>query len=93
MPSSPALTSLASVYTSTWARPHDGQDTISRPRGRRFSDSRIWLPTLISSAGGADSDTRMVSPMPLDSSAPNATADLMVPWNAGPASVTPRCSG
>ena len=27
------------------------------------------------------------------SKAPNATADLMVPWNAGPASVTPRCSG
>ena len=28
-----------------------------------------------------------------DSNAPNATADLIVPWNAGPASVTPRCSG
>ena len=27
------------------------------------------------------------------SSAPNATADLTVPWKAGPASVTPRCSG
>ena len=46
------------------------------------------MPTLTSSTGGADSDTRMVSPMPRDSSAPNATADLMVPWNAGPASVT-----
>src|SRR5690606_33275128 len=31
--------------------------------------------------------------MPLLSSAPNAVADLIVPWNAGPASVTPRCSG
>src|SRR5829696_10240078 len=31
--------------------------------------------------------------MPLDSSAPNAVALLIVPWNAGPASVTPRCSG
>jgi len=41
----------------------------------------------------ADNDTRMVSPMPRDNSAPNATADLMVPWKAGPASVTPRCSG
>lgn len=38
-------------------------------------------------------DTRMVSPMPRDSNAPKATADLMVPWKAGPASVTPRCSG
>src|SRR3954470_10306058 len=51
------------------------------------------LPTLTSSTGGADSDTRIVSPMPFDSSAPNATDDLIVPWNAGPASVTPRCSG
>jgi hypothetical protein len=29
----------------------------------------------------------------LDSNAPNATDDLIVPWKAGPASVTPRCSG
>ena len=51
------------------------------------------MPTLTSSTGGADSETRMVSPMPSLSSAPKATADLMVPWNIGPASVTPRCSG
>ena len=51
------------------------------------------MPTLTSSTGGADSETRMVSPMPCESSAPNATDDLIVPWNAGPASVTPRCSG
>ena len=41
----------------------------------------------------ADSETRMVSPMPSANSAPKAVADLMVPWKAGPASVTPRCSG
>src|SRR5215475_7815915 len=57
------------------------------------SDSRIAEPTLTSSTGGADSDTRIVSPMPSASNAPNATDDLIVPWNAGPASVTPRCSG
>ena len=51
------------------------------------------MPTLTSSTGGAESETRMVSPMPWLSRAPKATADLMVPWNAGPASVTPRCSG
>ncbi len=51
------------------------------------------MPTLTSSAGGALRDTRMVSPMPLLSRAPKATADLIVPWKAGPASVTPRCSG
>ncbi len=87
------MTSSARVYTSTWARPHDGHETISSPRSRRFNDSRICRPTRTSSIGGADSDTRMVSPMPRDSSPPKATADLMVPWNVGPASVTPRCSG
>ena len=51
------------------------------------------MPTLTSSTGGADRETRIVSPMPCESSAPKAVADLMVPWNAGPASVTPRCSG
>src|SRR3954464_13320768 len=35
----------------------------------------------------------MVSPMPWESSAPKATADLIVPWKAGPASGTPGCSG
>ena len=42
------------------------------------------MPTLTSSTGGAESETRMVSPMPWLSSAPKAVADLMVPWNAGP---------
>ena len=51
------------------------------------------MPTLTSSTGGADSETRIVSPMPWLSRAPKAVADLMVPWKAGPASVTPRCSG
>ena len=51
------------------------------------------MPTLTSSTGGADRETRMVSPIPRDSRDPKATADLIVPWKAGPASVTPRCSG
>ena len=58
------MTWSAKVYTSTWARPHDGQETISSRRWRRFSDSRIASPTLTSSTGGADSDTRIVSPIP-----------------------------
>jgi len=66
----PAVTSSASLYTSTWARPQDGQDTISRRRWRRPSDSRIEMPTLTSSTGGADSETLIVSPMPSASSAP-----------------------
>jgi hypothetical protein len=42
------------------------------------------MPTLTSSTGGADSETRIVSPMPSASRAPNATADLTVPWKVGP---------
>ena len=34
------------------------------------------MPTLTSSTGGADSETRMVSPMPSASRAPNAVAGL-----------------
>jgi hypothetical protein len=48
------------------------------------------MPTLTSSTGRAERETRMVSPMPWESRAPKAVADLMVPWNAGPASVTPE---
>ena len=42
------------------------------------------MPTLTSSTGGADSETRMVSPMPSASSAPNATADLIGALEGGP---------
>ena len=61
------------------ARAARGQETISRRRGRRLSDSRICRPTFTSSTGGAERETRIVSPMPFDSSAPNAVADLIVP--------------
>jgi hypothetical protein len=70
-----------------------GQGTISSLRGRRPNEDRMWQPALTCSAGGADSETRMVSPIPSDSRTPMATADLMEPWNTGPASVTPRCRG
>ena len=43
--------------------------------------------------GGADSETRIVSPIPSANKIPNAVADLIVPWNRGPASVTPKCNG
>ena len=39
------------------------------------------MPTFTSSTGGADIETRMVSPIPSESSTPNAVADLMVAWN------------
>ena len=38
-------------------------------------------------------DTLMVSPMPLSSRAPMPMADLILPWSALPASVTPRWTG
>ena len=89
----PSVTFSASVHTSTWARPHDGQDTISSVRSRRPRNSSIFVPTLTSSTGGADRETRIVSPMPSASRIEKAETDLMVPWKAGPASVTPRCNG
>ena len=49
------------------------------PRWRRPSDFRMSKPTLISSTGSAASDTRMVSPMPAQSSEPMPMADLIVP--------------
>ena len=39
---------------------------------------------MTSSTGGAESDTRIVSPIPSASRAPKATALLIVPWKAGP---------
>ena len=39
---------------------------------------------MTSSTGGADRETRIVSPMPWLSRWPKATEDLMVPWKAGP---------
>ena len=90
---SPSVTCLASSITSTCARPQLGQEMMSKCRWRRPRYSRILQPTLTSSTGGADRDTRIVSPMPSASNAPNARHDLIVPCHAGPASVTPRCSG
>ena len=48
---------------------------------------------LTSSTGSAESETRMVSPMPAHSSVPMPIDDLTVPVRRPPASVTPRCSG
>ncbi len=90
---SPSVTALASWITSTWERPQLGQEMMSNLRGRNPMYSSSLQPTFTSSTGGADSETRIVSPMPSASSAPNARQLLMVPCQDGPASVTPRCSG
>jgi hypothetical protein len=45
------------------------------PRHRRFSDFSISKPTLTSSTGSADSDTRIVSPIPDQSSMPSPIED------------------
>ena len=54
-------------------------DLLDRRGGERDADGVADPPA----EQGAERDRRM----------PNAVADLIVPWNAGPASVTPRCSG
>src|SRR5206468_10774187 len=91
-PLNSSSTSFASLTRSTSARPHDGHDTNVRPPLRRPSDLRIWVPTRTSSAGSAESDTRIVSPIPSDRSAPRPIADLIVPTPGVPASVTPSCT-
>jgi hypothetical protein len=46
---------------------------------RRPSDFRISKPTFTSSTGSADSETRIVSPMPNHSRLPRPMADFTVP--------------
>ena len=70
-----------------------GQETMFTPRWRRFSDFRMSKPTRTSSTGSADSETRMVSPMPPHSSMPMPMEDLTVPLIMPPASVMPTCRG
>ena len=88
--SSSSLT--VSMTLKPW-RAQDGQETMFTPRWRRLSDFRMSKPTRTSSTGSADSDTRMVSPMPLHSSMPMPMEDLTVPEIMPPASVMPTCSG
>src|SRR5262245_6107867 len=92
-PLNSSSTSRASLIRSTSARPHEGHATKVSPPLRSPSDLRMSMPTRTSSVGSADSDTRIVSPMPSESSAPRPTADLMVPTPGVPASVTPRWNG
>jgi hypothetical protein len=44
-----------------------------------LSDSRIDIPTFTSSTGGAESDTRIVSPIPSANKMAKAVDDLIVP--------------
>ena len=92
-PRNSSSTCLASLTRSTSARPHDGHDTKVSPPVRSPSDLRMSIPTRTSSVGSAESETRIVSPMPSESSAPSPTADLIVPTPGVPASVTPRWKG
>ena len=74
-------------------RAQDGHETMFTPRWRRLSDFRISKPTRTSSTGSAESETRIVSPMPLHRSMPMPIDDFTVPEIMPPASVMPRCSG
>ncbi len=79
--------------TSNCWRAQEGQEITVTPRRRRFIGFSISKPTLTSSTGSADSDTRIVSPMPDHNSMPSPIEDLTVPLRKAPASVMPRCSG
>src|SRR5712691_5080098 len=92
-PRNSSSTSLASLTRSTSARPQEGQDTKVSPPVRSPRALRMSIPTRTSSVGSALSETRIVSPIPSESSAPRPTADLIVPTPGVPASVTPRWNG
>ena len=79
--------------TSKPCRAQLGQETTRTPRVRRPSAFRISKPTRTSSSGSAESETRIVSPIPAHSRLPMPIAILTVPPISPPASVMPRCSG
>ena len=81
------------LITSNPCRAQDGQEMIVTPRCRSPSDFSISKPTFTSSTGSADSDTRIVSPIPIHSRLPSPTADFTVPDISPPASVIPRWIG
>ena len=81
------------VITSKPCRAQDGQEMMVTPRWRRPSDLRISNPTLTSSTGSAERETRIVSPMPDHKRLPKPIADLTVPETRPPASVMPRWIG
>src|SRR5215470_12881891 len=81
------------LITSNCCRAQDGHEITVTPRRRKFSDFSISKPALTSSTGSAESDTRIVSPIPDHSSIPSPIEDLTVPLRRPPASVIPRWSG
>ena len=86
--------SAATVWiTLNPCRAQLGQLMIFTPRWRIPSDFRMSHPTLTSSSGSADSDTRSVSPTPAHSRLPSPIELLTVPARFVPASVMPICSG
>ena len=81
------------LITSNCWRAQDGQEITLTPRWRSPRAFSMSKPTLISSTGSAESDTRSVSPMPDQSRLPRPIEDFTVPLRRPPASVTPMCSG
>ena len=74
------------VITSYCWRAQDGQEMMLTPRWRRLSAFSISKPTRTSSSGSAESETRMVSPMPAHKSEPMPIEDFTVPVRVPPAS-------
>ena len=85
--------SATTLITSNPWRAHDGQEMMFTPRCRSPKDFRISKPALTSSTGSAESETRIVSPIPIHRRLPKPMADLTVPETSPPASVTPRWIG
>ncbi len=84
--------STVRITSKPW-RAQLGQETTRTPRVRRPRAFSISKPTRTSSSGSAESETRMVSPIPAQSRLPMPIELFTVPPIRPPASVMPRCNG
>ena len=87
---SSVCTLWAMARTSMLVRPQVGQLTTLTYSVRRPTARRMSMAAAASGSGSPVRETRTVSPMPCNSSAPMPTALLMCPAPGSPASVTPR---
>lgn len=64
---------------SICVRPHVEARDKAHPLAAQLAAFKIAMPARTSSTGSAVSETRIVSPMPSDSSVPMPTAERMMP--------------
>ena len=73
--------------------PQVGQETTSTNASSSPHARKIFFAAYTSCTGSSVKETRIVSPIPCNSSAPIPTALFTIPASVVPASVTPTCRG